>query len=106
MGKTTRKFHSKFKQVTSEIKNPVHKDMIEHMLVVNSAIEVSADIGAVVERTGYSGKFIERISIRMREAVDRPFGRRPGMVGPEHPIWLGTFHPCVCGQRGRAASAA
>jgi len=68
MGNGTQRFRSKFKQLTSKIKNPMHKEIFEHMLVVNSAIEVSADIDALVEQTGYSRKFIEGISIRMREA--------------------------------------
>lgn len=68
MGNRAQQFGKNFKQLTSKIKNPMHKEIFEHMLVVNSAIEVSADIDALVEHTGYSPKLIEGISIRTRDA--------------------------------------
>jgi hypothetical protein len=56
-------------RAVEEMRNPEHKSITEHMIVVMAALEVGANVGRLVERTGYQRDFIESISLRMRKAT-------------------------------------
>jgi hypothetical protein len=51
-----------------KISDPDAQTIAQCMVVVLSALEVGADIGSLVKRTGYSKDFVEGISRRMRAA--------------------------------------
>jgi hypothetical protein len=50
------------------MRDPEHKNLTEHMIVVMAALEAGANVNRLVKRTGYNRKFIESIERRMRKA--------------------------------------
>jgi hypothetical protein len=57
------------KRAVAEMRNPEHKSITEHMIVVVQALEVGANVDRLVKCTGYTRDYIESISLRMRKAL-------------------------------------
>jgi len=59
---------TELKREAETMKDPEHKNITEHMIVVMAALEVGANVDRLVKRTGYNRKFVEGLELRMRKA--------------------------------------